>query len=221
MEQDTRKYYTLTMTSTIHEYEDVVTYKFYSQEPVPFEPGQYVHLVSPDSEVDPATVRHMSVASSPADPELVFSMEHRSGSGYKQRFASLRPGQTIRMFGIKGQFVLDPEIQKDVVFIAGGIGITPIRSLIRSYCLNGSTINWSLIHVSRSEYLYRDELEQLDAPQYRVRRETFSNALEAVLRPTSAQWFYISGSDPFVDGIRAILARRMIPATRIKTERFE
>lgn len=70
--------------------------------------------------------RPMSLATSPTRPNLQYGVR-LSDSPYKREFASLNPGDAVTVRGPFGGFVLDEE--RPALFIAGGIGITPLKGM--------------------------------------------------------------------------------------------
>lgn len=161
----------------------------------------------------------MSFASSPLESELMFSMDLSSGSEFKQQISELKPGDTIEFFKTKGEFVLSPEMS-DVVFIAGGIGITPIRSLIMDIDKGGKNVSWQLLHVARTGHLYQTELEALPAPQVRTNRAGCESALKSMVAQKPTAQYFMSGSDQFVQGLRQQLQQLGVPERKICVENF-
>lgn len=97
-----------------------------------FTAGQYSVLSVPNLSIpDPkGQSRCMSIASAPSDDHLLFAMRE-SESGYKKTAKALSVGENMIVSAPVGQFVLVPEESRPVVFLAGGIGITPVRSILR------------------------------------------------------------------------------------------
>eukprot|EP00746_Dinoflagellata_sp_MGD_P098309 gnl/MRDRNA2_/MRDRNA2_39615_c0_seq2.p1 gnl/MRDRNA2_/MRDRNA2_39615_c0~~gnl/MRDRNA2_/MRDRNA2_39615_c0_seq2.p1 ORF type:complete len:198 (+),score=29.44 gnl/MRDRNA2_/MRDRNA2_39615_c0_seq2:82-675(+) len=194
---------------------------------VKYTAGQYCHMKAPGMETKgekgkgkgKAAVRHMSFASSPLESELMFSMDLSSGSEFKQRISELKPGDTLQFFKTKGEFVLSPEMS-DVVFIAGGIGITPIRSLIMDIEKGSKNVSWQLLHVARTGHLYQSELEVLPAPQVRTNRAGCESALKSIVAQKPNAQYFMCGSDRFVQGLRQQLQQLGVADTKIKVENF-
>lgn len=110
----------------------------------------------------------MSLASSPTQDFLEFGAR-LSPSPWKQAFASLRPGDEVEVDGAYGHFVLDDA--RDSVFVAGGIGITPLKGMAQYLADIKSPRNAVLIYSNRTqpEIAYRDELEALEKSHPRLR----------------------------------------------------
>jgi len=212
----------LTVSRIRHEFEEVYSYFLRSPDPVPFEAGQYLHLVAPGEAVSKATVRHMSVASAPDEEELLFTMGLESDSRFKRCFRGLREGDALGWFGVSGEFTLRglaPEVP--VVFVAGGIGVTPFRSLIRDIERRGGARPWSLLHVARGAHLYEADFTEYDRPQIRTNRAGVPKAVKEMVAANPEAVYYVSGSGRFVKGLTDRLAAHGISLGHIRIENFD
>ena len=81
------------------------------------------------SDSDRAHIHHFSLSSSPFDPLLEFTTRLR-GTEFKNALAALQPGSELELEGPYGTFVLPADAGK-VAFLAGGIGVTCVRSILR------------------------------------------------------------------------------------------
>src|SRR3989344_1244697 len=97
-----------------------------------FTSGQFVKLILPPiKSPDPlANWRWFSMASAPSEPALLFCYR-RGQSEFKKVLENLSVGETIEISESKGKFTLPQTTQKPMAFLAGGVGITPARSMIR------------------------------------------------------------------------------------------
>jgi glycine betaine catabolism B len=75
-------------------------------------------------------IRHFTISSSPTENFIMFSTRIRD-SPYKKRLSTLEEGARINVRGPEGQFVLHEDYSKPAVFLSGGIGVTPFRSMIK------------------------------------------------------------------------------------------
>jgi ferredoxin-NADP reductase/nitrite reductase/ring-hydroxylating ferredoxin subunit len=75
-------------------------------------------------------IRHFTISSSPTENFIMISTRIRD-SPYKQRLSALEEGTKVKVRGPEGQFVLHDDYSKTAVFISGGIGVTPFRSMIK------------------------------------------------------------------------------------------
>jgi glycine betaine catabolism B len=75
-------------------------------------------------------IRHFTISSSPTEDFIMFSTRIRD-SPYKKRLSSLEEGTKVKVRGPEGQFVLHQDYSKPAVFLSGGIGVTPFRTMIK------------------------------------------------------------------------------------------
>lgn len=202
---------------------------------MPFVAGQFVsfEIDRPGSPI-PAT-RPYSIASSPTDRrniQLVFNrVSGGPGSSY---LFSLQPGDSTRFKGPVGSFTLR-DSARDVLFVATGTGIAPIRSMLGALAAAGSTRRITLLWGLRSErdLYYQDELTDL-----RSRLPHFS--CTTTLSQPGAEWrgaagrvvqlvaseigavanleAYLCGNGSMVRDVRDIIRRRGLCA--IHTEQY-
>ena len=75
-------------------------------------------------------IRHFTISSSPTEDFIMLSTRIRD-SPYKQRLASLEKGAKVKVRGPQGEFVIHEDYSKTAIFVSGGIGVTPFRSMIK------------------------------------------------------------------------------------------
>jgi glycine betaine catabolism B len=75
-------------------------------------------------------IRHFTISSSPTENFIMFTTRIRD-SPYKKRLSILEDGAKVKVRGPEGQFVLHDDHSKPAVFLSGGIGVTPFRSIIK------------------------------------------------------------------------------------------
>lgn len=75
-------------------------------------------------------IRHFTISSSPTENFIMFSTRIRD-SPYKKRLLTLEKGAKVKFRGPEGQFVLHQDYSKYTVFLSGGIGVTPFRSMLK------------------------------------------------------------------------------------------
>ena len=196
-----------------------------------WEAGMYAHLALPGAEqLSPATVRHMSFASAPHENVMSFAMDTSSGSHFKRAMSAMKVNDTTKVFKIKfkhfqpawpsKQQCAQSGVVPSVVFLAGGIGITPIRSLVMQHT---GSITWRLIHVARdAKHLYAKELQtHTDASQIRTDHNDVAQAVDAAVATLPDDtWWYVCGSQRFADGMAKLLAEAGVDDGRIRLESF-
>lgn len=121
-----------------------------------YQPGDWMDIRFPTPEFPVG--RTYSFASSPTEADLRITFK-QGVSPFKRRLASAEPGETmlITQYGSNG-FVLDRRFPS--VFIAGGVGITPFRSMIKEAVDTDSRVEIDLIYQNRSAaFPFKAELD--------------------------------------------------------------
>ena len=117
---------------------DVMSFKFNKQNDrlenkilFDYTAGQFAFFDIGEVYNDPkGPIRHFTISSSPTENFIMFSTRIRD-SPYKKRLSTLQEGAKVKVRGPEGQFVLHQDYSKPAVFLSGGIGVTPFRSMIK------------------------------------------------------------------------------------------
>jgi len=142
------------------------TMAFYLEKPpgFQFKPGQYVDLtlIDPPEMDSSGAVRTFSIASAPYENNLVVATRMRD-SAFKRVMAKLPVGTDLKFEGPMGSFTLHKNPSKAAVFLAGGIGITPFRSILRQANHEKSPLLLYLFYSNRrpEDAAFLDELQEL------------------------------------------------------------
>jgi ferredoxin-NADP reductase/nitrite reductase/ring-hydroxylating ferredoxin subunit len=107
-------------------------------------------------------IRHFSIASSPTEQDYIQISTRIRDTPYKQKLASLEEGTKILAWGPRGEFVLhDDDHSKPAVFLSGGIGVTPFRSMIKFATDKQLPIKITMFDSNRNQHniLYRNEFD--------------------------------------------------------------
>jgi ferredoxin-NADP reductase len=216
----TAGFFPITLVSRVEEYDQVQTLTFSTPEPLRFVAGQYVHLLAPGSPPGPENVRHFSIASVPGEPVLRFTMDLAPTSDYKKKLANLPLGEKAHLFKVKGDFVLGEPIPRKIVFLAGGLGITPVRSLLGRIVGEGLDVEWRLAHVARGAHLYEEEIQKWRGVQARIRRQETLALVDQWMTELPEACWYLSGSHRFVDSLGEALVARGLATDHLRVEDF-
>ncbi|MDB5563337.1 MAG: hypothetical protein JWN11_2755, partial [Hyphomicrobiales bacterium] len=108
---------------------------FKSDRKLSFQPGQYLEwtlgVKHPDNR---GNRRHFTIASAPTEPLVRLGVKfYEESSSFKRALAAMKPGDQIQASQLGGSFVLPKDPEMKLAFIAGGIGITPFRSMVGSF----------------------------------------------------------------------------------------
>ena len=185
--------------------------------------------------------RSYSIASAPADPRLMLTVE-RLDDGEVSPYLTdeLRPGDKLELRGpIGGYFVWEEARGGPLLLLAGGSGIVPLRAILRHRALVGSAVPSRLVYSSRAqaEIIYGAELERLAAddavaihhtltrewpPGWSGHRGRIDDELLRELAWPAAEHplAYLCGPTGFVEAAASALVRLGYESPRILTERF-
>lgn len=123
--------------------------------------NQAIRLVLPGVEDPWGPSRLFSLSSSPTEKGQISITCKMTGSPYKEGLRALRPGDRVTVFGPLGDLIYDPT--RPTVMVAGGIGITPFRGMVRYAVDTGAKAPIVLLYSARTpeEFAFRSELEEL------------------------------------------------------------
>ena len=210
-----------------------------------FKAGQHLTL---RATIDGEEVRrNYSLCTAPADADWMVTVK-RIGGGLFSNWVgdTLKPGDTVEVMVPHGSFTTDFDVanKRHLVAIAGGSGITPVMSLIKTLLreepgsrftlLYGNRDSSSVIfleslaglkdkHLGRLEIYHFLDAEEQDIALFNgmLSRERLEDAIPALVPDAAAVdgWF-ICGPGPMMDAAEGALLDRNIPRERIHIERF-
>jgi ferredoxin-NADP reductase len=143
-------------------------------EAVEFTPGQYffVTLPSVGEDDDKGLRRHITVVTSPNEKGLLGFATRMRDSAFKRTLRALPVGSEVEVEPPKGKFALPEDPTRPVVFVAGGIGITVFRSMLRYISEERLPYRVTLIYSNRDREstAFLDELRELEQtlPDFRL-----------------------------------------------------
>lgn len=119
--------------------DNVYNYIFTTSVPLQFSPGQYASWALPHSGMDGRGNRRIfTIASSPVEDTVQLGVTfHHPGSSFKRALYTMEPGAGLYVRQVAGDFTLPKNSSHKLLFVAGGIGITPFRSMI-AYMLDNN-----------------------------------------------------------------------------------
>jgi ferredoxin-NADP reductase len=217
---------------------DTYDFVFSSPQRLAFQAGQYLEwtlgLDRPDSR---GNRRYFTVASAPTEASIRLGVKfYAASSAFKRALARMAPGDTIYAAQLAGNFTLPARPDRKLVFIAGGIGIMPFRSMLQ-YLIDREEPRPIVVlygNQSEEDIAYRDVLDaaerELGIPTvYAVaegaRRGQYPGYIDArlirhVVPDYRQRIFYISGPQAMVQAVRGKLRRMGVPRSRIKVDFF-
>jgi ferredoxin-NADP reductase/Na+-translocating ferredoxin:NAD+ oxidoreductase RnfD subunit len=218
----------------------VFDYVFTPNKKLNFIPGQYLEWTLGHKKVDArGNRRTFTIASSPTEPEIHLGVKfYEPSSSFKKALQSMRPGDTIAAGQLAGDFTLPKDPNQKLAFIAGGIGITPFRSMLAYLADTKSPRDIALFYAvtGADQVAYSDILENKAAHGAKIiyvlstpeipkdwKGETGFITPEMITKYVpdyKDRTFYISGPNAMVDAYKSLLSKLGIPSTQIKSDYF-
>jgi ferredoxin-NADP reductase len=212
---------------------DIVTLRFERPDGYAFRPGQWFTLRL-DTDEGPLT-RTFSHSSAPSDPVIDFTTR-ATGSSFKRALMALEPGQRVHVNGPGGRLSVGEDVQR-VAFLVGGVGVTPVHSVLRDAHARGRRFNDALLlYGNRDESCvpFLGEFEAMgdigvrvvvvfeEPPEGWTGESGFITA-ETVRRhvdPADGRPFVVTGPPAMVAAMELVLDELEIPGERRRIERF-
>ncbi|HLU28253.1 ferredoxin-NADP reductase [Actinomadura hallensis] len=197
---------------------DIVQLTLVADREVPeWEPGAHIDLVLGDG-----LVRQYSLCGDPADRgrlQVAVLREPGGRGGSRHVHDVLAVGDEVGVRGPRNNFPLEPA--PGYLFVAGGVGITPLVPMIEAVHARG--VPWRLLYGgrTRSSMAFADRLTELDPAAVQLRPQDefglldLDSALDAVPADTAV---YCCGPEPLLRAMEQAVAER--PPLRLRLERF-
>lgn len=201
-----------------------------------FEAGQFLTVcVQADGK---SVKRAYSISSAPYANGYVEISVKRQGLVSGTLHATVRPGSTLTIKPPAGRFVYPSGDERPIVLLAGGVGITPLMSMLRHAVTAEPTRPITLLFSVRTkdDIVFRDEIELLDRrhPQLRVAvavsRDTATpkhyagridqDLINGLVDDPVNSIFCICGPIPMIDGMKTLLGDLGVPESQVRAEAF-
>jgi len=228
--------------------ERTMEFRFEKPPQMTFKAGQYLDLtlLFPPETDEVGDTRSFSIACAPDDEYLAIVSRLRN-SAFKRSLQSMALGTGIQAEGPYGDFTLHHDPERPAVLLAGGIGVTPFRSMVRQHARHGSSRRILLFHSNRrpEDAAYLSEFREFarDNPNFtfvptvsrpetsklpwegetgRIEYDLISKHLRegAFEDAATAPLFYIAGPPRMVADLRQMLGDAGIDDDDIRTEEF-
>lgn len=217
---------------------DTYDFIFSSPRKLAFEAGQYLEwTLGVDRPDNRGNRRYFTVASAPTEDGIRLGVKfYDRSSAFKQSLATMTPGDTIHAAQVAGGFILPGDRNAKVAFLAGGIGITPFRSMLQYLLDQGETRPIVVLYGAECEddIAYRDVLDASErrlgirtvyAVEHGARSGQYPGFIDerlirAAIPDFGERTFYISGPQAMVVALRRVLLAMGVRRSRIKTDFF-
>lgn len=221
---------------------DSLDFVFAPDRPVQYQAGQYMEWTLPHQDTDSrGNRRYFTLTSSPTEKDLRIGVKfYDKGSSFKQAMLNLDHAVPISAGHLGGDFVLPSDQSQKLAFIAGGIGITPFRSMVKYLIDKDQRRDITLLYSEKHprQFAYRSVFKE-------ARRQLGIKTFYTLSKPSAVPdgWsgetgrisaplikktipdyqertFYIAGSQPMVKSVKRSLRALGVPRRQIKTDFF-
>ena len=207
---------------------NIYYFLFSSQSKINFKAGQFLEWTLNHKNFDSRGVRRFfSIASSPTEDTIGLGVKfNENGSSFKTKLLELSIGEQIMVSNLGGDFVLPDDKDKRLVFIAGGIGVTPFRSMLKFLMDKGEKRDIIFFYAAKTkeEFVFKDILEKAGKDlKVKIIYETSildKQRIKKEVNDFKERIFYISGPPSMVDAFKKSLSDIGISPIQIKTDYF-
>ena len=190
---------------------DVYSYSFSVNKKLSYLPGQYLEWTVPHLRPDfRGNRRWFSLASSPTEDTVILGTKifPDKSSSLKKHLLNLKKGTHIEAHQFQGDFILPKNKSTKLCLIAGGIGITPFRSMVKYSLDKNEYRDIVLLYANNDKYFaYQDIFDQIKSIYHDTSTSGYvTNAfIKNNIPDYASRHFYISGPPPMVDSYKKIL----------------
>ncbi|HET8991481.1 MAG TPA: FAD-dependent oxidoreductase [Candidatus Saccharimonadales bacterium] len=203
-----------TLDHVVEESQDIFSFFFEPSQKLSFTAGQYIEMSLPHEHPDNRGVRRwFTISSSPTEPLVSITTRIiEKSSSFKKTLFGLEPGDEVSITGPMGDFVLPKFVQTPLIFVAGGIGITPFHSIMSWLNDTKETRPIRLIYGVRSEeeIIFNEAFDKADIHPTVVvenpssawggeRGRLSAELILGLAKPSEDSLIYVSGPEPMVE----------------------
>lgn len=221
---------------------DTYDFVFALSHKLAYSPGQYMEwTLSHKSPDDRGNRRYFTLASSPTEDNIRIGVKfHRESSSYKKSLFEATSEKEIVASQLAGDFTLPEDPGRKCVFIAGGIGVTPFRSMVKYLIDNNQKRSITVFYSNKSprDIVYKDVFDEAQSklgikvvyvltdkssiPQNWQGKvgHIDENMIVSEVPDYKERYFYISGPRSMIDTFKAVLKKMGIDNGHIVTDYF-
>ncbi len=208
------------------------SYRFERPEEFDFKAGQWIKVTLGEAD---GLMHPLSLSDCPGEKGFMEFTKRLTGSPFCGRLDGLQSGDKVAFDGPMGHYCLD-DVKGPVVFLTGGIGITPIRSILRMMSHAKDPRETVLIYGNKDEddIAFLDELGELELPNFRMvhvlvepqgklpARKGFITAdiIKEEVADLPGNTYMVSGPPVMVNAMAKNLESLGLPESRMMVDKF-
>jgi len=199
------------MIATLHHVVDetpvIRTFFIKPERPLRYVAGQFIELTLPHPNPDDrGTRRWFTLSSAPSHELISITTKHaESPSTFKQKLWSLEPGDTVDISEPMGDFVLPKDSNQPLVWIAGGLGITPFHSILQWLQDTKQTRKIQFLYSvhNEEEFAFKSSWEQsyINAQYFIGKPNLTASKIVDLVGGIDGKQIFISGPEPMTEAI--------------------
>lgn len=215
----------LTLKNKEHVVDNIWSFSFVPAPSIDWQAGQYIRVELPHDNADSGGAKRWFTISSAPSENVITITTRISDSSFKQALARLNTGDTLNMIALpSGDFTWETVDDSERIFVIGGIGITPLYSIVKQRLHDKKPLNATLLYANRTEAVplrdfFDDAAERGLDVQYITGDELTADAILKAAK-TSDPHFYISGAKPMVEVLSEQLKASSEAETSITADAF-
>lgn len=217
----------LKLINKIKEASDCFSFIFEKPTNLNFTPGQFlIYTIQNPNHDERGEERYFTISSAPFENEIRLTTRFfESSSSFKKDLINLQIGAELEFKGPEGDFFFDSKFENHL-FVSGGIGITPFRSILLDLQYKEMKPNIKLYYANKNtEVVFQDEIEELSNPNFLIEYFIGDNILtpEKIFedyKVINNCAIYLSGPEPMVEFFSKELIKLGIPEQHIKRDYF-
>ncbi|HJP96147.1 MAG TPA: FAD-dependent oxidoreductase [Candidatus Saccharimonadales bacterium] len=211
------------------ETDNIISFAFEPEEPIERVAGHFLRYVLPHPHMDNRRDdRYFTISSAPFEHFIQITTRFApQSSSFKKALRQLSLGATIQVDEPQGEFVVT-DFKRNYIFVAGGMGITPFRSILAEANHNGQKIKAHVLYGSRDkDILFKDELDDFARHNPDLSIEYITDAkgitadrLTQVVEQVNDPYVYLSGPEPMVESLAVVVKKLGLDIGHIQTDFF-
>ncbi len=205
--------------------EDVYTFIFEAAKPFEWRAGKHAMFFITHKKIHKA-MRLFSISSCPLENKIAITTKiGENPSDYKKALLELKPTMKMHLRGPMGPFTMQQA--RTNCFIAGGIGITPFRSMMREIEIGKQEFNGriKLLYMNSSDsFLFGEEFKAMEnekiSTEFFTDKQAFENRIKQMVSQSDNTDYFVAGSKHMTNSIKKMLIEMGIKKKNIKTDTF-